>query len=78
MYNMKYCIDEAYELSKLSHEKMFEKLNNMTEDELNILRAISTYPYMIYTKELAERAAYVDTTVVTLLRVRHQEHGRND
>jgi len=74
---VKFFSRDAYELSRLPHDEMFKKLNSMTEDELNILRAQSTNPYMRHVKEVAERAAYVDTTVATLLRIRHQESGRD-
>ena len=74
---MKFFSSDAYELSRLHHDEMFKKLNSMTEGELNILRVRSTNPHMRHVKEVAERTAYVDTTVATLLRIRHQESGRD-
>lgn len=69
---------EAYEFSCMPHREMFNKLNSMTTEELNNFRAKSTYAHMLFFKEQAERAAYVDTTLITILRLRATETPEED
>ena len=69
---------EAYEFLCMPHREMFNKLNSMTTEELNDFRAKSTYSHMLFCKEQLERAAYVDTTLITILRLRAAETPEED
>lgn len=63
-------VEEADELSSMSHENMFAILSDMSDDELHKFRMAVSYPHKVFVQKMAERAAYLDVMVVTILRMR--------
>lgn len=63
-------VTEAYELCKLDHIEMFQKLNAMETDKLLKLRNLALYPHKDFMIRQMEKAVYVDATAISILKTR--------